>query len=174
LNEKSKPGDEEGKVNNILSILGAAVNTAFEVLPADSPYLKDILTAMAAACLKDYDARQTLPPAELSPRDVFAGKVNEKSYEMEFDGVKTKITWRREGDTVDLIGEGVTGEGERCACPLVSSGVIKPNPKLCECGRILVQMQYERAKGPSARIELAESTHRGSNRCVWRYHFQPK
>jgi len=169
LNEKSKPGDEEGKVNNILSILGAAVNTAFEVLPADSPYLENILTAMAAACLKDYDARQTLPPAELSPRDVFAGKENEKSYEMDFDGVKSKITWRRNGDAVDLI-----GEGEQCACPLVSSGVIKPNPKLCDCGRILVKMQWERAKGPSAKIELVESYHRGSSRCIWRYHLQPK
>jgi hypothetical protein len=169
LNEKSKPEDKERMDDKTLAILGAAVNTALEKLPADSPYLEEILTAMAAECLKKYDAEQTLPPEVLSPRDVFAGKEKEKSYEMDWDGVKSKITWRRQGDTVELI-----GEGEQCPCPLMASGVIKPNPKLCECGRILVKMQYERAKGPSARIELAETFQRGSSRCIWRYHLQPK
>ncbi len=58
-------------------------------------------------------------------------------------------------------------QGE-CVCPHVRQGVIRLDPKLCDCGGTWVRILVERHARRHAKVELVESVATGSDNCVYR------
>ena len=72
------------------------------------------------------------------------------------------------GGDIERMGDVIRWTGNQrgeCACPLVRKGVIRLDPKLCDCSKHWVQHLFDRVAHTPVNVEIIETVATGGSAC---------